>query len=550
MTKAEQKEQMALKHVEQVRRKIQAIEENEEASPGATAVVDMDIDIKQDRMSSEQKSEEAEKMDISESDDFIERLPVIEPSPEIKAVDSAIPLVGVEKGRRVNDETVEKDYKPSIRIKSSQQQQPSPTDIGELGVVNTKPIIKLNEAQHHSKETDLDRLNLDMQRKLDAFKSRNTYGHSADSQIQDIIYSSGYANEKPVKSKETMLDKKSKQSYSSSSSTHTIKQSDSSASSSSTSSLENDTRRNRNKNPSGDDEENEIDAQQRLILEKFIHFTADDKRVESINFDQIIQPYDKTIGELFTASHRDQMISDLFGDRFALLPASALTNEFHDDFESHLQMEPDPTAKFQSFGYEYISVDEILNRILYKPIQTQLDLVNKSIIAHFLFDLKLDEHLAALRSYMFFENGEFAQTFVDHLLTSKGFESEHLLLIGDVDSESRIKSSHVTISPILINEAFNKAVSRVIKTCKYADNLSIRIDLSAESSHRATCSNSLMSFIDQFELVYKLAWPLNIIVNEASMRSYNQVFRFLLQIKLVLSVLNNVWHTVKRLSNF
>jgi gamma-tubulin complex component 6 len=187
-------------------------------------------------------------------------------------------------------------------------------------------------------------------------------------------------------------------------------------------------------------------------------------------------------------------------------------------------------------------MEEILNRILYKPIQMQLGLVNKSLIAHFLFDLRLDEHLTALRSYMLLENGEFAQTLVDHLVDKLFITNVHQSCCDVVAPPSSSTVDHL-LDSICVNEALSRAVARV-KNCKYVENLSIQV---ARRSDAPNEPNDLFKLIERVELVYELNWPLNIVLSEWCMRSYNRIFGLLLQIRLVLAVLNSVWHTLKRL---
>ena len=438
--------------------------------------------------------------------------------------------------QQVNEQTTEKDFKPSIRLKSVINAMTESLKSDQ----ERKPTIKINENQHHSADSSQDQLESEDKKKIEVFKARNVYGHSTDSQIQNLIYNHG-ENSNPIKSltndKETAA-KESKSvtklkitssSSSSYSSTHTItlgkaNNTISSQSSSLTSSTY---------EKLSSTEENEIDMQERVTLEKFIHFTAKDKRVESINFDEIVQPYDKNIGRNFNESPSKNMIASVY-ENFVYLPrpAQSMFKEIQMLIENEMQ------SSSRIFSYDYLNIEEILNRILYKPIQTQLKIINKSIINHFLFDLKLEEHLAALRSYMFFENGEFAQTFVDHLADR--------LFVLDVESNSVfINNLDYLLSPIYMNEALTKAVSRVNK-CKYAENLSIRINTSRQNA--LPNDRDLFKFLSRFELAYKLDWPLNIIVNEDSLKSYNKIFGFLLQIKFVLAVLNNVWHVIKRLS--
>lgn len=155
-------------------------------------------------------------------------------------------------------------------------------------------------------------------------------------------------------------------------------------------------------------------------------------------------------------------------------------------------MEDESTADSSSqlYTHNYVEIEEILNRILYKPIRVQLDLVNKSVISFFFYDLKLDANLAAIRQYILFENGTFSQCFVDEIFASL------------------MSVSTCYLSPVHLNDALNKAVAQVAKTCPYVANLGIRIvpvRKSHQASHRQTLdeSNILMRNLDRIQLIYK-----------------------------------------------
>ncbi len=306
--------------------------------------------------------------------------------------------------------------------------------------------------------------------------------------------------------------------------------------------------------------ENEIDKQQRLTIQKFKHFTEKDTRIDSINFEEIIQPYDKSISNLFSENNQigpnflysnnhiyflpktyKKKFLDLNDFLFMIENESSKLSWNETSLNSSLvRLDEQQKKRDKLFSYDYINIDEILNRILYKPIEMQLDIVNKCLIHHFLFDLNLEKHLYALRKYLLFENGEFAQTFVDHM-SEKLFDNPYPSQIID---DTRIIDP-VLMSPIFLNEALIKAKSR-IKNCTFVDNLSIIIQ---PHNKDQSISRDYLKLLMRFELVYKLDWPLNIIINDECMKSYNQIFSFLLQIKFVLNALNNVWYTLKRLSN-
>ena len=179
--------------------------------------------------------------------------------------------------------------------------------------------------------------------------------------------------------------------------------------------------------------------------------------------------------------------------------------------------------------------------------------MNKSLLYHF-FELSLDDHLVALRKYLLFENGDFSQTFVDHLC-------DRVFNINANSGRAVSSGSSFVLGPLHVNEALTKAIEQV-KNCTYVERLSVRINRhkaeqlsstlnmagNSSGSNSQHSSSSHLSQLACIELKYNIDWPLNLVVSEACLKSYNQIFGFLLQIKFVIAALNNVWHVLKRYS--
>ncbi len=191
------------------------------------------------------------------------------------------------------------------------------------------------------------------------------------------------------------------------------------------------------------------------------------------------------------------------------------------------------------FSFNYINLEELLNRSLAQSISTQSGIINKCLLHYFLFELRLEEHLAALRMYMLCENASFSQTLIDELCQS-------ILFSTDQNTSSFLFKSQ--LNPVYVTEALDKAVSN-IKNCSYVENFSIRLDYerSSERALKTTSDQSqILLFLNCLELKYKLDWPLNIVVTDKSFDSYNKIFQFLLQIKLILAAITNIWYNLKR----
>ena len=197
-------------------------------------------------------------------------------------------------------------------------------------------------------------------------------------------------------------------------------------------------------------------------------------------------------------------------------------------------------SKDPLYSFNYLHLGEILKRSLTQPIQMQSEIINKSLLNYFLFDLNLEENLAALRMYMLCENAQFSGTLIDNLC-------ENILFSSNQKSSFLFSNP---LNPIFVTEALDKAVSS-IKKCNYVENFSIRLDCESENSkHVMTAKKSpvqkqVLLFLKCLELNYKVNWPLNIIITEKCFESYNKIFKFLLQNKLIMSAINNIWNQLK-----
>ena len=208
------------------------------------------------------------------------------------------------------------------------------------------------------------------------------------------------------------------------------------------------------------------------------------------------------------------------------------------------------------FSFSYINVDEMLKRLLIRPIEIQTNFVNKCLVNYFLQQLSIEKHFIALRKYFLFEDCEFAFTFVSYLC-SKIFSTNE----QRPEANRKLKMAEI-FNPINIHEALNVAKSS-IKSCKLIENLSICINeessdnLQESQNTKADDSSSIdnsglqycseiLNYFNNFELKYTLPWPLNIVITDLCLKKYNQVFCFLLQIKFCHLILNNIWLSLKR----
>ncbi len=460
MKQADQREQTALERINQSRQVLQEMQQQP-----------------QPQQPSPQQPNDAKIIEQQQQQQQVDLI-LIEPSKEEEPITTTIT-----KQQKVNDETTEKEYKPSIRIIQ--------TNVVNSPLTTTTTNIKLIENRHHSIETSNESIDNELKKRIELFKLKNIHGHASNSQIF-----------KDLAEKNNEQDK------------------------------------------------NQLDIDAKIRLEKFAKFTNQENRIESIDFESIIQPY-KTD---FNFQNNLIINNSLLGNEMIF------DNELKDKrlLNDNL-IENESSSNLLLFSYNYINIEEILNRLLYKPIQIQNELVNKCLMNHFFLELKLEQHLIALRHYMLFESSEFAHTFISELCDKILFTSY-----------SFNNLNRNLLNPIYVNEALDKAISSVNKNCKYVERFSIRIDYNKEKArqncakHESENNNNnddfsnfsvnyqkqILIFLSCLELKYKLEWPLNLIITDKCMRNYNLLFEFLLQIKLVLVALNNIWNALKSFGKY
>jgi hypothetical protein len=239
---------------------------------------------------------------------------------------------------------------------------------------------------------------------------------------------------------------------------------------------------------------------------------------------------------------------------FDYLYDSVLVNKLdkHNCFTKEISDEITDFNKSSTFTFSYINLNEILKKILYKPIELQSFFVNKCLVNYFLNSLKLYDHFQALRCYFLFENGQFTQTLIDYMYTKFFADNNRLINYSTIDFNT-------LLNLLNINDALINAKTSV-KNSIFIDRLAITVDLISLSQKNETDAahslldkttentySKLFNYFECIQLKYSVTWPLNIILTDDCMKIYNQIFVFLLQIKFCVCSLNNVWFSLKNL---
>jgi len=217
MKQAEAREQAAKKRINQARN-----------------ILTQNDSIKQQQTNKQQANIEDIIMEINEP--ATETIALIKPVQIQPTINQESPSVMF----KVNDQTTEKEFKPTIRMQSNMNSNTmSPT-------TNMKTNIKMFENQHASIESKYENSQEETQKRIDYFKTKNTHGHASDSIIKDLMSQSKESVE-ITKKKRLELDEF--------------------------------------------DSDNQLDIDEKYKNEKFKKFTTKDNRISLINFEEIIQSY-------------------------------------------------------------------------------------------------------------------------------------------------------------------------------------------------------------------------------------------------------------------
>lgn len=177
-------------------------------------------------------------------------------------------------------------------------------------------------------------------------------------------------------------------------------------------------------------------------------------------------------------------------------------------------------------GYQYLPLKTVIKSSITSVLETQVSLVNESLVRYFLADLQIEEHFMALRRYLCMADGDFSEILCDLLMEKLGTSPRPQDLFN----------------PMFLNNCLNKAVRLSVNADdKYAENVSFIHKYLPRIVERTS-----PDLFDCIQLHYEVKWPLNIVITDNSLHKYSQVFSFMLQLKRVVWVLKDIWNRLKR----
>ena len=164
-----------------------------------------------------------------------------------------------------------------------------------------------------------------------------------------------------------------------------------------------------------------------------------------------------------------------------------------------------------------------------KPLSLQSALVNAAVVQYFMVELQLVEHLSALRRLVLLHRGEFAQALVETIAGTP----HHAITASAHQSQDRTKAEvplgKTGIPPM-----------RLLRSTLAA----VRLDLDAFTEHLRL--HVRKGAADEWSLGYSVSWPLNIVLDEETLKDYSMVSALLLRVRFVARELAAVWLPLRR----
>ncbi|XP_071730838.1 uncharacterized protein [Rutidosis leptorrhynchoides] len=178
-----------------------------------------------------------------------------------------------------------------------------------------------------------------------------------------------------------------------------------------------------------------------------------------------------------------------------------------------------------------IPLDFVLEKCLLEEIQLQYTYVSKLTIKLLEEGFSLQEHLLALRRYHMMESADWADLFIMSLRHHKWYATEADKSISEIQG--------------LLELSLQRSSC---ERDRYKDRVFVYMKEQG-SSALPGFANGIQSF-NALGLGYRVDWPVSIVLTPGALKIYAQIFSFLLQVKLALSSLTEVWCSFKEFIHF
>ena len=154
----------------------------------------------------------------------------------------------------------------------------------------------------------------------------------------------------------------------------------------------------------------------------------------------------------------------------------------------------------------------VVRECILSPIMSQAQAVGSAVVNHFLQNLKLLEHLAAIRTYFLMGSAEWSSCLIDGL--SKA-------------------ASTVAVSPRSASSIVNPMLLKTVLATSQQDSdpSSAKLSLGVDGEPTAILDANALETFDFVSLCYAVDWPLNMVIDSSALAVYNQVFKLMVKIR-------------------
>lgn len=193
-----------------------------------------------------------------------------------------------------------------------------------------------------------------------------------------------------------------------------------------------------------------------------------------------------------------------------------------------------------------IPLDVVIDKCIVQEIMLQYRCISDFTVKLLEEGFGFQKHLLALRRYFFMEVADWADGFVTSLCQHKWSPagSHQRLLEVQAMLESALQGSSCE------GDEYDDQLYIYIKDAggvSHTEN-SLRISLNSTDASYFINTNCINAF-DFIGLGFKVDWPLNIILKPDALDMYSSIFSFLIQIKLTMFSLSDIWNCLREFAH-
>ncbi|XP_059063441.1 uncharacterized protein LOC131067952 isoform X4 [Cryptomeria japonica] len=193
-----------------------------------------------------------------------------------------------------------------------------------------------------------------------------------------------------------------------------------------------------------------------------------------------------------------------------------------------------------------IPLDVVIDKCIVQEIMLQYQCISDFTVKLLEEGFGFQKHLLALRRYFFMEVADWADGFVTSLCQHKWSPagSHQRLLEVQAMLESALQRSSCE------GDEYDDQLYIYIKDAggmPHSENSLHVLPISTGASYFIN-TNSINAF-DFIGLGFKVDWPLNIILKPDALNMYSSIFSFLIQIKLTVFSLNDIWNCLREFAH-